>query len=114
MGLFQVMPYHFSDDENPYKPNVNARRGLSYLKAALDAGGTNPRLAFAGYNGGINGAKGPETAWPAETIRFVYWGLGIYEDAVKGKSRSDRLDEWLGAGGRSLCKAASENLGSEP
>ena len=32
MGLFQVMPYHFSSGENPYKPNINARRGLAFLK----------------------------------------------------------------------------------
>lgn len=114
MGLFQVMPYHFSGNENPYKPNINARRGLAYLKAALDSGGGNPRFAFAGYNGGIAGAKNPETSWPAETTRFVYWGLGIYEDAVNGKSQSDRLNEWMGAGGTSLCKTASENLGIQP
>jgi soluble lytic murein transglycosylase-like protein len=114
MGLFQVMPYHFIGNEDPYKPNINARRGLSFLKAALDAGNQNPRFALAGYNGGITGAKSPESDWPAETIRYVYWGLGIYEDAIKGKSRSVRLDEWLGAGGSSLCKAATEYLGIGP
>lgn len=111
MGLFQVMPYHFSANEDPYKPNINARRGLAYLKQALDVGNGDIRLAFAGYNGGINGAKKPETSWPAETIRFVYWGEGIYKDATKDKSHSDRLNEWLSAGGASLCNAASSNLG---
>jgi len=114
MGLFQVMPFHFSDEDDPYKPNINARRGLAYLKAASDAGSGDPRLALAGYNGGITGAKRPENAWPGETIRYVYWGLGIYEDAIEGKSMSDRLDEWMGAGGTSLCKGASENLGIKP
>ena len=27
-GLFQVMPYHFQDGENPYHPSTNAKRGL--------------------------------------------------------------------------------------
>jgi hypothetical protein len=107
MGLFQVMPFHFSDNEDPYKPGTNAYRGLAYLKSALDARGGDIRLAFAGYNGGITGAKRPESAWPAETIRYVYWGTGIYADAKQGKAHSDRLDEWLGRGGASLCAQAA-------
>jgi hypothetical protein len=114
MGLFQVMPLHFSENEDPYKPKVNARRGLAYLKQALNAQGGDPELAFAGYNGGITGAKRPESEWPSETVRFVYWGSGIYEDAVKGKTHSDRLDEWLAAGGASLCKRAAVNIGIDP
>jgi soluble lytic murein transglycosylase-like protein len=114
MGLFQVMPFHFSENEDPYKPNVNARRGLAYLQRALDAGGNDPQMALAGYNGGITGAKRPESAWPSETVRYVYWGSGIYADALKGKDHSDRLEEWLAAGGKSLCKQAAENLGSLP
>lgn len=104
-GLFQVMPYHFQPDEDPLAPGVNARRGLSYLRAALEAGG-NVRLALAGYNGGIQGASRPQEAWPAETQRYVYWGSGIYKDAKNGKSSSARLDEWLASGGRSLCQSA--------
>jgi soluble lytic murein transglycosylase-like protein len=111
IGLFQVMPYHFSNDDDPYKPNINARRGLTYFQQALTAGDGDIRLAFAGYNGGINGARSPESNWPAETLRFVYWGKQIYEDASKGKTQSDRLDEWLTAGGASLCEAASIKLG---
>jgi len=111
MGLFQVMPYHFSQNEDPYKPNINARRGLAYLKKALDAQGNDPRLAFASYNGGISGAKQPETAWAAETIRYVYWANGIYADASQGKTHSESLNDWLTAGGVSLCKKAAEDLG---
>ena len=111
MGLFQVMPYHFSDNENPYKPNINARRGLSFLKQTLEARAGEPRLGLAGYNAGITGAKQPEQNWPAETIRYVYWGTGIYQDAIKGKAHSERLEEWLSAGGASLCTKAAQNLG---
>lgn len=109
MGLFQVMPYHFDGAEDPYKPGTNAYRGLAYLRSALDARGGDIKLALAGYNGGITGAKRPESAWSSEMIRYVYWGTGIYTDARKGKDNSERLDEWLGRGGTSLCvQAASQ------
>ncbi|MBM3143449.1 MAG: lytic transglycosylase domain-containing protein [Chloroflexi bacterium] len=111
MGLFQVMPYHFTSGEDPYKPGVNATRGLSYLKQALEARGGDIRLALAGYNGGITGARRPESAWSAEMIRYVYWGTGIYTDARKGKTHSDRLEEWLARGGASLCAQAGGRLG---
>ena len=114
MGLFQVMPYHFAAGEDPYKPGTNAMRGLSYLKNALEARGGDVGLGLAGYNAGITGAKSPESAWPGETVRYVYWGVGIYSDAIKGKSQSDRLDEWQAHGGASLCAQAAKNLGIIP
>jgi len=104
-GLFQVMPYHFSPGEDPFHPGTNARRGLSYLRQALETGGS-VRLALAGYNGGIQGAQQPETQWPAETKRYLYWGMGIYRDARSGESDSPRLEEWLASGGRYLCQQA--------
>ncbi len=114
MGLFQVMPYHFAESEDPFKPVTNATRGITYLKSALDSQGGNSRMAFAGYNGGINGAKRPESVWPAETQRYVYWGVDIYADAKKGKATSERLNEWLGRGGASLCLQAAQVLGLVP
>ncbi len=111
MGLFQVMPFHFDADEDPYKPATNASRGLAYLKSALDSRGGNVRLALAGYNGGIMGAKRPESVWPAEMLRYVYWGTGIYTDAKQGQSESGRLNEWLGKGGASLCAQAAGRFG---
>lgn len=105
MGLFQVMPYHFMEGENPYQPSTNAKRGLGYLRQSLQAGGT-PRLALAGYNGGIAGAQKPLESWPDETHRYIYWGVAIYEDARNGLDHSSRLDEWLARGGASLCKLA--------
>ncbi len=106
MGLFQVMPYHFKEGEDPYQPGTNARRGLNYLRQALESGGS-ARLALAGYNGGINGAQNPEKYWPDETLRYLYWGVRIYKDAKEGKDHSPRLEEWLNSGGNSLCLAAS-------
>ncbi len=107
-GLFQVMPYHFQEGENPFQPNINAKRGLQYLRQAKEAGG-NSRMAMAGYNGGITGASLPEEEWTEETTRYVYWGLRIYKDARNGLDHSARLDEWLAFGGASLCQKASDS-----
>jgi hypothetical protein len=114
MGLFQVMPFHFKPGEKTFKPEVNAARGLAYLRASLDAQEGNIRFALAGYNAGITGAKRGESNWPAETIRYTYWGEGIFEDALEGKATSERLNEWLGRGGASLCRQAAATLGISP
>ncbi len=113
MGLFQVMPYHFSENEAPYNPDTNARRGMAYLSKALNTH-QEIRLALAGYNGGIGTAAKPESAWPNETIRYVYWGTEIYQDAASLSEFSPRLEEWMSAGGASLCSQAEERLGITP
>ncbi|MBT3320969.1 MAG: transglycosylase SLT domain-containing protein [Anaerolineae bacterium] len=109
MGLFQVMPYHFESDENPYFPDTNALRGLGYLNQSLNTASGNARLAFAGYNGGISVISKAESAWANETQRYAYWGSGIYADALQGATQSARLDEWLAHGGSSLCAQARGN-----
>jgi soluble lytic murein transglycosylase-like protein len=114
MGLFQVMPYHFADGENPYTPNTNAYRGMAYLDRALEEFNGNARMALAGYNGGITGVKRAELLWPSETKRYAYWGSNIYQEALAGTSTSATLDEWLGSGGASLCAQASQRLGLAP
>lgn len=113
MGLFQVMPYHFTPTERPYDLETNARRGMAYLTKALETH-NSIRLAFAGYNGGIGGAAKPESAWSSETIRYVYWGTNIYRDARRGELTSPTLEEWLAAGGASLCAQAARRLGIQP
>ena len=111
MGLFQVMPFHFTAQDSPYAPDTNALRGLNYLRRSLSAANNDARLAFAGYNGGIGVIGRSEWTWPAETIRYAYWGSGIYADAISGKSESTRLNEWLTAGGSGLCSRAGNRLG---
>lgn len=114
MGLFQVMPFHFAEGEDPYDPATNARRGLAYLARSLDAADGDPRLALAGYNGGIGVLAVPESDWAAETQRYAYWGSGIYAEASSSATESSRLQEWLGAGGASLCRQAEARLGINP
>ncbi len=109
-GLFQVMPYHFQDDENPLDPETNARRGLGYLRQMLDRTDGDVRLALAAYNGGPARIGQPEDWWPAETRRYVQWGWGIYQDAQAGRASSPTLEAWLAAGGRYLCHQAQANL----
>ena len=109
VGLFQVMPYHFSADENSFEPQTNAARGLGYLKQAL-AQYPDPGLALAAYNGGIHGASRPPNLWAQETRDYKYWGEAIYADATAGRAASEVLDEWLAAGGASLCAQAAQRV----
>ena len=111
MGLFQVMPFHFQATDNPYHPDTNAQRGLAYLSRALQAARGNPRLAMAGYNGGIGVIERAEWTWSAQTKRYVYYGAPIYEDARGGSSTSMMLDEWYTKYGAGLCAQAHQRLG---
>jgi len=113
-GLFQVMPFHFQAGENPYSPGTNALRGLNYLSRSLDTARGNVRLALAGYNGGIGIISRGEWSWSAQTLRYVYYGAPIYEDARSGVSVSAKLDEWYKKYGAGLCKQASQRLGLRP
>jgi len=110
MGLFQVMPFHFLRGENGYDPDTNARRGLDYLRRSFERANGDARLALAGYNGGIGIIGQAESTWPAETLRYVYWGA-MYNDAAQHADHSARLDEWKRATGNSLCIRASQRLG---
>jgi len=114
MGLFQVMPYHFTPEDDPFDPDTNALRGSQYLVRSIATSGGDARLAFAGYNGGIGVIGWLESDWSAETQRYAYWGSGIYAEASAGLETSLRLGEWLQAGGASLCRQAAERLGLDP
>jgi hypothetical protein len=104
------MPFHFAEGEDMQDPDTNAARGLAYLALGLQRSGGNAGLALAGYNGG-HGMIGQDAAlWPNETQRYWYWGTGIYGDAAGGQKSSARLQEWLQAGGASLCATASQQL----
>lgn len=111
MGLFQVMPYHFRPGENPYKPDTNALRGLGYLVRSLETADGDPRLAMAGYNGGIGVIRRSEGTWSAQTKRYVQYGAPIYYDAVSGAESSNALNDWYSRYGASLCRQASKRLG---
>jgi soluble lytic murein transglycosylase-like protein len=108
VGLFQVMPDHFKEEEDPFDPDTNAFRGLSWLQKTLKSGGSTS-MALAGYNAGIARAKNPYFKWPDETERYVNWGLSIYYDTKCGYDHSSALENWLSKGGSALCnKAATE------
>jgi soluble lytic murein transglycosylase-like protein len=111
IGLFQVMPFHFQHDENPYDPETNALRGLNYLARSIQTANGDARLALAGYNGGIGVIARSEWTWHAETKRYVYYGAPIYADARNGATSSLMLDEWYRKYGAGLCRDASERLG---
>jgi soluble lytic murein transglycosylase-like protein len=110
-GLFQVMPFHFAAEDHMQDPDTNASRGLAYLALGLARAGGNAGLALAGYNGGHSVIGRDSSMWSAETRRYWYWGVGIYQDALSGQTQSARLQEWLQAGGASLCARAAQELG---
>ena len=105
------MPDHFDSTDDPFDPDTNAVRGLTYLHQILATSGHNIEWSLAAYNGGPRLIGSSEEIWPAETVRYVYWGGGIYADAAQMKTTSQRLDEWLMAGGASLCRQAHQQLG---
>ena len=100
------MPEHFKEDEDPYDPDTNAFRGLSWLQRTLKSGGSI-RMALAGYNAGIARIKNPLLKWPNETLRYVDWGESIYQDTQCGYDYSPALHHWLSKGGSSLCNRAA-------
>lgn len=111
IGLFQVMPFHFYAIDDPYLPETNARRGLAYLASSLERAGGDPRLALAGYNGGVGVIGRSEWNWPAETKRYVKFSAPIYEDARTGLSESENILIWFNQYGASLCRQAAQRLG---
>lgn len=108
-GLFQVMPFHFSAGENMLDVETNARRGLAYLKTGLELARGDVGMALAGYNGGHGVITRGIGSLVAETQRYYYWGSGIYNEAVSGATVSPTLQEWLSAGGSSLCARAAQS-----
>lgn len=108
-GLFQVMPFHFTQEEQSRmtNPDLNAKRGLNYLKEGLEIADGHVGLALAGYNGGHGVILRGWASMYNETRTYYYWGTGIYEDAISGNVTSTRLNEWLAAGGANLCRQAA-------
>lgn len=111
IGLFQVMPFHFTEGKNPWDPEVNARAGLRYLAGALRQARGDVARALAGYNGGHGLIHRPPATWPQETRRYVRWGTGIYQDAIQGRVPSPTLAQWMRAGGQFLCQQALRSPG---
>lgn len=109
-GLFQVMPFHFNNGEVMLDPDTNASRGLAYYAERLQQTNGDIFQAFAGYNGGHVAAAGSWNTWANETQRYYTWSKGIYEDAKSGAAESTTLQQWMQAGGASLCRQASERL----
>ncbi len=110
-GLFQVMPFHFAAGENMQDPDTNAARGMAYFVERLNQTNGDIGRAFAGYNGGHVAAGSSWDNWAHETQRYFVWSTGIYEDIQSGSATSATVQEWLNAGGASLCRQAASRLG---
>lgn len=110
-GLFQVMPFHFAAGEDAFNPDINAMRGMNYLADRLVQTSGNVGKAFAGYNGGHVAAGSNYDSWANETQRYYRWSTTIYADASSTLTESPALQEWMQAGGASLCNQAASRLG---
>lgn len=116
LGLFQVMPLNFpenvrNNNERMLNSELNAEVATKMLKKLLEK--TNDvKLALAAYNGGNVVLENPDNPekWPAETQRYFKWA-NIYFEVKQNPNESPTLQEWLAAGGASLCKQAEERLG---
>ena len=108
MGLFQVMPFHFSHQEDPFDPEINAQRGLKYLARSYELANGSIAATLAGYNGGHSVIDWDPINWPEETRRYVKWGTGIWADLHSKEKQSDTLNQWIAAGGDNLCQKARE------
>lgn len=104
LGLFQVMPYHFTEGEDRLDLETNARAGVQYLARAWHLAGGDPALTLAGYNGGHSQIDRPPSAWPIETQHYVRWGTGLLADIQNGRTSNPTLEAWLEAGGVRLCE----------
>lgn len=106
-GLFQVMPFHFTEGEVMQDIDTNANRGLNYLVEGLRLSEGHVGMALAGYNGGHGMILWGSARWVDEVWRYHYWGTGIYYEASSDAQTSERLHEWLNAGGQRLCDDAA-------
>lgn len=95
LGLMQVMPGHFSANENPLDPTTNIRRGASILQSARAKGPDLVQTASI-YNAGSPDGKGPWTnaVWlaagrtPADTTRWGFAAEPEYLDHVVAANNS--------------------------
>ena len=107
LGLFQVMPFHFSAAEEPMVPDTNAYRSAAFLRECQGYAEGDIALTLACYNGGPGVTVRPFASWPRETQVYARWGAAIYRDATHGRGRSNALADWWAAGGRHLCAQAA-------
>jgi soluble lytic murein transglycosylase-like protein len=105
-GLFQVMPFHFSNTENMLDPDTNAQRSANFIRECTTYANGDVGLILGCYNGGPSVTRKPFNLWPQETQRYYVWGLGIYYDAIDFDRESRTLSDWLNAGGGNLCSRA--------
>ncbi len=112
-GLFQVMPFHFSREEDQLDPDTNAMRGANFLNQCLRYANGDVGLALACYNGGPSVVTRSPALWDQQVRDYYQWGTGIYADTLTNQSRSETLDRWLAAGGDRLCRSAALTLGIE-
>lgn len=106
-GLFQVTDDHLQPGDDPFDPETNAQRALTYFGEMYAASNGDLGETFAAYNAGPWVIDSSPSEWPDETQTYQFWATGIFEEAERGFSESPTLLDWLSAGGSNLCAQAA-------
>ena len=108
------MPFHFAAGENTLDPDTNAARGLAYLALGLARASGDAGLALAGYNGGHSLIGLRQLAVAGADPALLVLGHGHLSGGPAASRRVAGLQEWLQAGGASLCAAGRRRVRVEP
>jgi len=95
LGLFQVMPFHFSNGEDSFDPDTNARRGMNFLQECLTLSKGAYAPALACYNGGFNAGEwflGKITRQDYVTFIDSLWGYG------EGEAKAQQVERYVDRG----------------
>lgn len=106
-GLFQVTNEHWQPGDDPFDPQTNAQRALTYFSEMYAESNGDLGKTFAAYNAGPWVIDASPAEWPDETQVYQFWATGIFEEAERGFSESPTLLDWLDAGGSDLCAQAT-------
>lgn len=106
-GLFQVTDGRLQPGEDPFDPETNARRALTYFGEMYAASNGDLGQTFAAYDAGAWVIDSSPAEWPDQTQTYQFWATGIFEEAERGFSESPTLLDWLAAGGSDLCAQAA-------
>ena len=115
-GLFQVVHRFHSEptDWGPdvlYEPEVSASRGLPFFRHLMKVANWQPvPKAYIGYNAGQSQMDVPKHLRSNQSQRYEQWSY-IADDAFNNRVSMPVLQQWLQAGGASLCQKAAAQIG---
>ncbi len=112
IGLFQVMPFHFSESDCPLS-TPTPMPAADWLTSPCRSSAPVAIRAWHWQATTAGSASSPAAnqAGQPKLMRYVYYGAPIYADAVAGFSTSNAVSEWYLKYGVSLCNQARMSIG---